>query len=411
MPSVFLNDLDKIISEVSQYQDKIEKVGEFYNQMGRAAWETFAKPETVVIFDFSGSTSLKLKIGHELAMRKIVLHDKICRIIIKKLNGEVIKETGDGVVALFANPLDACRAAINTLEIAVRKEIPTKASLVFGMFEKIKLASKIDVYGLSMDTCARIEKCALENQILINSALHNAILPFLKDYDDVLVSEPIPVTLRGIPDKEIYEIASKHIGLQNTIATESKKNRYKRFAINEKIELIRNAESEIIEVGFGFQEFINHFGNFTGLGDFIKRLLKKGVNIKFLIVDPNWGLEELKTTEEALAEKCRILKNHLILLRELQTELDVKKLQGNLEIHLYRKFPLFQALCIDSDLDGRIIVSNHLHGIEESENIEIMISKTSDPLMFDSYRSSIKLLFKNSQVLKLSINTNQKAMT
>lgn len=398
MPSVFLSDLDKIISDVSKYDDVDIRISEFYTSMGQTVYKNKTQLKTVVIFDLVESTLLKAKIGHAKAMREILLHDKICRTVVKRLDGNIIKETGDGLVALFENPLYACLAAINVLEIAVRKEIHTKAALVLGMLEEIKISNKIDVFGTAMDVCSRIEKHASENQILINSALHDTVQTFLKDYDDVLISKPIHVTLKGYGKSEIYEISSKNIGLKNYVTPLLQNNEHERLTIDEKIELIHNAESDIIEVGSGFLDFVTHFGNSTEFVGFIKKLLKKGINIKFIVIDPDWSSEKLKTVDETEWENSTSLKNHFTILKELQNELNAEKLPGGLEVSLYKKIPLFSALCIDSNREGRMIVSNRLHGIEKSENPEIQFSKKSDPLMFNSYMSSIQFLLKNSQL-------------
>ena len=391
MASVYLEDIEKIISEVSKFSELDTKISEFYTSMGQTMHKNNTKLETVVIFDLVESTLLKLKLGHAEAMRKILLHDKICRSVVKRLEGEIIKETGDGLIVLFQNPLHACLAAINVIEIASRKEIPTKASLVLGMFEKIKISNKIDVFGTSMDLCSRIEKLASENQIIINSALHDTVLTFLKNYSDVLISNPISVELKGYGKTEIYEIASKHIGLKNYVKMQSQSNVDEQLSWDEKIQLIQNAKFEIIDVGTGLQDLGTHFGD-SEFSNFVKKLLRKGVNLKLIIVDQEWSSEKLKTIDESVWQDFIVSKKHLNILRELENGLEVEKLPGQLEVRQYKKLPSFRALCIDPNHDGRVIVSNQLHGVEKHNTPEVHFSKTSYPHMFESYMSSIRFL-------------------
>lgn len=391
MPSIYLDDLDKILSEVSKFSELDTKIDEFYQSMGQTAHKNITKLETVVIFDLVESTLLKSKIGHAEAMRKILLHDKICRIVVKKLDGEIIKETGDGLIVLFQNPLYACIAAINVLEIATKKEIPTKASLVLGMFEKIKISNKIDIFGTSMDLCSRIEKFASANQILINSALHDTVVTFLKNYEDVLISNPFSLELKGFGKTEIYEIAAKKAGLKNYVNVPSQKNGNDKISLDEKIQLIQNAKFEIVDVGTGLQDLGVHFGDAVFVS-FVTKLLEKGVNLKLIILDQDWSLEKVKPIDELAWQNFTISKNHLSILRELVHNLQENKLPGRLEIHQYKKFPTFHATCIDQANDGKIIVSGQLCGIKKQSAPESLVSKLTNPHMFESYVSSIEFL-------------------
>jgi class 3 adenylate cyclase len=392
MPSVFLPDMNKIISEISKFDELDKKINDFYVSMGQTVYKNNTKLETVVIFDLVESTLLKLKIGHAEAMRKILLHDKICREVVKKMEGEIIKETGDGLIVLFQNPLHACLAAINVLEIAIRKEIPTKASLVLGMFEKIKISNKLDVFGTSMDLCSRIEKYAFENQILINSTLHDTVLSFLKNYDDILISEPISVELKGYGKTEIYEISTKQRGLKNHVKIPIQNILQEQLSLDEKIQLIKSAKFEIIDVGTGLQDLSIHFGDPSKFGNFVREVLRKGVNLKLITVDHDWSLEKLKTVDESAWQEFTVSKKHLDVLKKLENDIIAEKLPGRLEIHQYKKLPTFRALCIDPNQDGRIIISNQLLGLEKHSMPEIQISKTTHPQMINSYMSSIKFL-------------------
>jgi class 3 adenylate cyclase len=392
MPSIFLPDINKIIAEVSKFDELDKKINDFYVSMGQTVSKSNTKLETVVIFDMVESTLLKLKIGHAEAMRKILLHDKICREVVKKLEGEILKETGDGLIVLFQNPLHACIAAINVVEIAVRKEVSTKASLVLGMFEKIKISNKMDVYGASMDLCSRIEKYASENQILINKTLHDTVLTFLNSYDDVLIADPISVELKGYGKTEIHEISTKQRGLKNYIKIPLQNISHEPLSLDEKIQLIKSAKFEIIDVGTGLQDLSTHFGDPSEFMGFVRELSRKGINLKLIIVDQDWSLEKLKTLDESAWQDFTISKKHFDLLKKLEKDINTEKLPGCLEILQYKKLPTFRALFIDPNQDGRIIISNQLLGLEKHRIPEIQISKTSHPQMINSYMSSIKFL-------------------
>jgi class 3 adenylate cyclase len=401
MPSIILNDVEKIISEVSKFGELDSKLNEFYRSMGENQYKNKTNLETIVIFDLAGSTSLKLKIGHMEAMHKILLHDKICKAVIKRFNGEVLKETGDGVVASFKDPLSACLAALNTIEIANRKEISTKAALVLGITEKIKLSNKIDVFGISMDICSHLEKYAIENQILINNNLYDTAMTFLKNYDDVLISNPISVNLRGYGETKIYEIASKRTGLRNRTKYQPHVED-KQLSTTEKIELIKNAKAEIIEIGEGFQDIAYNLDD-RSFSDFIKDILRSGINIRFIITNPNLVVDKNSTPDY---EVIIISQGHFMMLKKLQNEVRNEKLSGMFEIYVYEKPVPFTAIGIDSNQDdGVILVSNHLPGITRSKVPHVQITKTSHPVMFNSHVSSIKFLIDNSKSIDSQMET------
>lgn len=393
MSSVILNDVEKIIAEVSKFGELDSRLNEFYRSMGHTQYKNKTNLETIVIFDLVESTSLKIKIGHMEAMHKILLHDKICKAIIKRLEGEVLKETGDGVIALFNDPLSACLAALNVIEIANRKEISTKAALVLGIIEKIKLSNKIDVYGISMDVCARIEKYATENQILINNNLYDTAMTHLKNYDDVLIGKPISVNLKGYGETKIYEIASKRTGLKNRVKHQQHVEDA-RLSTDEKIELIQNARSEIIEIGDGFEDIANNMEN-GSFDSFVRDILGNGINVRLVITDPNSSIKSSKTDYDT----DTISQDHFTTLKKLQKRIKSEELSGTFEIYVYEKPIPFTAVSIDlNQNDGIILISNHLPGVSRSKIPHVQISKTSHPTMFSSHISSIKFLITNSKL-------------
>ncbi len=181
---------------------------------------------TVTIFDLSDSTSLKLKLGHDKAMQIVLFHNEICRRMIKKFSGVIIKEVGDGIIARFNNPINACLTAINirqAINLGLfgkgqnKRKITTKASLVMGVVEKIKIKNRYDVFGLPIDRCSRIEKYALPNQILMDGAVFDSTKSFLGNYSDIKIGKPNKITIRGYGKSILYEIGSSNFKLKNKL--------------------------------------------------------------------------------------------------------------------------------------------------------------------------------------------------
>lgn len=199
-----IDDLDKII----QFTEEITKIIKFQTR----------KPlEAVAIFDLSNSTDLKLQIGHDETIKKMFVHNQMCRQIIKRFAGEVVKDLGDGLLARFQNPLHACLSAIN-IQIATDKSgIPSKTAITFGVIEEARINRDMDIFGTTVDLCSRIEKCALPNQILIDRTLYDIVKSHLKDYDDIKIGNPIDVDLKGYGKCELYEISEERFGLLNSL--------------------------------------------------------------------------------------------------------------------------------------------------------------------------------------------------
>src|SRR5438045_9648693 len=66
---------------------------------------------TVLFTDIVESTSLTQKLGDEVAMELLHIHDAVVREALKALNGREVKHTGDGIMASFISAAAAVRCA------------------------------------------------------------------------------------------------------------------------------------------------------------------------------------------------------------------------------------------------------------------------------------------------------------
>lgn len=204
--TTLLPDLDRIVNET-------------LNIMHIFKIHSKRRIETIAIFDQVDSTASKMKLGHDEATQKIFHHNIICRQLVKKLKGTIIKDTGDGVLTRFLDPMDACICAINIQNATNKANIITRGALSMGMVEEAHFTDYVDLYGTAVDLCSRIEKYALPNQILIDKTLHDSIITFLKEYEDVQIGTPMPVELKGLGNHELYEVSYKEYPLQNRLNT------------------------------------------------------------------------------------------------------------------------------------------------------------------------------------------------
>jgi class 3 adenylate cyclase len=205
MKQAIVSDLDKLVKITSQLVEIIK-------------FQSRKPIETVAIFDVSNSTGMKLELGHDHTIKKMFLHNQLCRQIIKRFNGQIVKELGDGLLVRFQDPLNACLSAVNIQAATHMGEIPSKASLALGVIEEAKINNDVDIFGTTVDVCARIEKYAFPNQILIDRTLYDIVKSHLKDYD-IKISESMQTELKGYEKHELYEISSEKFELLNKLKT------------------------------------------------------------------------------------------------------------------------------------------------------------------------------------------------
>jgi len=221
------------------------------------------KPKTttkvIAMFDLTGSTAMKVQRGHTYGIKTALIHNILCRDLFNKFDGSIVKELGDGILATFDDPLKACLASINLKNVMTQEKIQTKGALTIGKVEEISLENSNDILGSPVDKCSRILGCTLPMQILIDRALHDIVISFLKDYADVLVSQSISTHLREYGSTEIYEISSQQLGLKGHISYPFRIYEEGRLSIEEKVAFMKGACSQVIELGTGLTEFSNYF--------------------------------------------------------------------------------------------------------------------------------------------------------
>lgn len=376
MKQCVIDDLDKI----SDITSKVTEIIKFQTK----------KPlETVAIFDLADSTNMKLKIGHDETVKKMFLHNQLCRQIIKRFKGRAIKDTGDGLLTRFEDPLNACLAAVN-IQIATEKNnTVSKAALALGMVEEAKINNDVDIFGTTVDLCARIEKCAFPNQILLDRALHDVVKSMLVDYEDVKISASMEIILKGYGKAELYEITSSKFELIRSLNNPYYINVSDGLSFDEKMKFMENAKTEVIEVGLDTKEIIEDPELFK---NHLKKLLASGIRYKIIILIPRLDVlsNRIPKSESQILEE---MKNIKILTDELSRS----DLPGELELLLCQEVPMYHAVCIDRHSnDGVMIVTNYLNGTKKEKCPVLHFSKISNSETFRTYHESINHLIEVS---------------
>lgn len=164
----------------------------------------------VAHFDLTGSTK-KIQKNQEKTITEMLMHNKICRNLIKENRGTVIKELGDAVLATYPNAPFACQSALNIIYNFQKygDGIVTKVTITAGTLEKITTASEPDVYGVPVNLCNRMSKHTSANSIVIEEKRYEDIKSWLPKDERIKYCRPKKVKLDDFKPIVIRKITLK----------------------------------------------------------------------------------------------------------------------------------------------------------------------------------------------------------
>ena len=136
----------------------------------------------VLFVDVTDSTKIYESLGDTVALALINgLFGRLDKIVAKH-SGTVVKTLGDGMVCVFVEPDDAFRAAcemqssVHAGTQGSRNRLQIKVSFTYGPV----ILSKGDVFGDTMNVCARLVTLANPEQILTAAQTVEALSPGLR---------------------------------------------------------------------------------------------------------------------------------------------------------------------------------------------------------------------------------------
>ncbi len=166
--------------------------------------------------DLRGSTALYHKFGDAQAYRWVCEHFKVLFDAAARHNGAAVKTIGDGVMGVFADPLDALRsiadARVGMAELNTRigltgdDRLALKIGLHAGPCIVVTLNGRLDYFGETVNIAARLGEMAKGDDVVLSHAI-------LDDSQTCALAEglgqvqPLMAQLRGLPeDFELHRL-------------------------------------------------------------------------------------------------------------------------------------------------------------------------------------------------------------
>ncbi len=174
----------------------------FSDQVLRPGDEVSVNRVALMFTDLRGSTALYASIGDAAAYHLVREHFAFLTRIVRLNNGAVVKTIGDAVMAVFSDPGDAFRAALDAqLKVAAFNRdsdgqgLVIKLGLHFGPCIAVNLNDRLDYFGSTVNMAARLQAQSEGGDIVVSgeAAADPALAPMLR----TLTSREESVVLKG----------------------------------------------------------------------------------------------------------------------------------------------------------------------------------------------------------------------
>jgi pimeloyl-ACP methyl ester carboxylesterase len=165
----WVGDQNSVLSEIQNFLTGSRPISE----------ETHALA-TILVTDIVGSTELVQKIGDQAWRDLLDRHDAICTDAIQRYRGQLINQTGDGIVAAFDGPKRGIDCAKEISQQIQALGIEVRCGLHAGECE---LRGR-DTAGLAIHVAARVSALANGREILVTEAIKGLVSMQDNEFDD-----------------------------------------------------------------------------------------------------------------------------------------------------------------------------------------------------------------------------------
>ena len=126
---------------------------------------------TVLFTDIVDSTRNAAQVGDQRWRQLLDNHDQLARQIVEKHRGNLVKSTGDGILATFDGPGRAVRCALAFGTAAQQIGLPLRAGLHTG---EIELRGR-DIGGIAVHAAARVMAQSGSNEVLVSRVVTDLV--------------------------------------------------------------------------------------------------------------------------------------------------------------------------------------------------------------------------------------------
>ena len=124
---------------------------------------------TILFEDIADSTETAMRMGDHEWTSLLAKHHTEADSIISGHTGRLVKTTGDGVLAVFDDPVRAIQAAHAIQESALKLGLKTRSGLHAGEIE----VTGVDIAGISVHIAARTMGCAAKGEVLVTKTVRD----------------------------------------------------------------------------------------------------------------------------------------------------------------------------------------------------------------------------------------------
>ena len=143
----------------------------FFSSTGDGIKSADRNLATILFTDIEDSTKQMTEMGDKQWSEKMNKHDEIMRNTIESFNGKLVKNTGDGVLAVFDGPARSIESAISSIVKLNEIDLRIRCSLHVGEV----IWRNDDITGIAVNIAARaLEKCQ-SNEVIITKNLKDLL--------------------------------------------------------------------------------------------------------------------------------------------------------------------------------------------------------------------------------------------
>ncbi|HXQ56664.1 MAG TPA: adenylate/guanylate cyclase domain-containing protein, partial [Actinomycetes bacterium] len=144
---------------------------------------------TVLFTDIAASTEQAARLGDRRWRELLEVHDELARRLVEQFGGQLVKSTGDGILATFDGPGRAIRCAAALRDELGGIGLQIRAGLHTG---EIELRDG-DVGGIAVHIAARVMAAAAPGEILTSSTVRDLVIG-----SDIAMTDRGPHPLKGV---------------------------------------------------------------------------------------------------------------------------------------------------------------------------------------------------------------------